>query len=75
MESSLYPSVLRFQYTYHLFYDKDSRIAESIRHTFDIISNNYPYEGEIRVEKGLMNLAEEMKKKCENSQKNEDKKS
>lgn len=70
-----YPSVLRFQYTYHLFYDLDSAKAESIRRKFDIISRNYPYEGEIRVEKELMELAEETVKKCRNQRKNEEEKS
>lgn len=70
-----YPSVLRFQYTYHLFYDNDSKTAESIRHHFDIISRSYPYEGEIGVEKELMHLAEQTKKMCKNQRKNEEKKS
>lgn len=57
-----YPSVLRFQYTYHLFYDSTLEKAESFRHLFEINSHNYPYEGEIGIEKELMDLAEKTKK-------------
>lgn len=66
-----YPSVLRFLYTYHLFYDDTSDKSESIRTQFNKVSRNYPYEGEIRMEKQFMDLALETKKKCFSQPKNE----
>lgn len=55
-----YPSVLRTQYAYALLGENDLRKAEEIKKRFEKCARTYPYSGEIRSERELMQIAESL---------------
>ena len=52
-----FPSVLRTEYAYALLAEKDPSKAESIRQRFEKSCRSYPYPGEIRAERELLEIA------------------
>lgn len=56
-----YPAVMRFQYTYHLFFESDEHTLMKMKKHFNEETKNYPYEAEVKMEKQLIMLAEETK--------------
>ncbi len=54
-----FPAVLRTQYAYALFCDRDEEKAATLYKRFKKIEKSYPYEADIQGERELMTLAQE----------------
>lgn len=53
------PSVIRTEYAYALFVEKDEKKAEDWLNLFEKVANTYPYPREIEGERELLNLVNE----------------
>lgn len=53
-----YPAVLRTQYVYALFGEKDSNKAEEYKRKFEKCTKKYPYESDLESERELIKIAE-----------------
>jgi len=62
-----FPSVIRYQYAYALFIDKDAKKADEYRKHMEFVKKNYPYMVDVEDELELMNLADEVLSYRENN--------
>ncbi|MBP3337843.1 MAG: M50 family metallopeptidase [Lachnospiraceae bacterium] len=62
-----FPSVIRYQYTYALLIDKDTKKAAEYRKHMEFVKKNYPYMVDVEDELELMNLADEVLSDRENN--------
>lgn len=53
-----FPSVLRTEYVYALFGEKDTAKADTVKAQFEKCAKTYPYQNDIQSERELMELAE-----------------
>ena len=53
-----FPSVLRQQYAYALLYEEDGEKAGKIREKFEKAGKTYPYEGDLELERELMEIVD-----------------
>lgn len=53
-----FPSVLRQQYAYALLYEEDGEKAGKIREKFEKAAKTYPYEGDLELERELMEIVD-----------------
>ena len=58
-----FPSIIRTQYMYALFYEQDEKKAEFLKEKFEKIGKKYPYKSEVQSEQELMEIGYEIFKK------------
>ena len=62
-----FPAVIRYQYAYALFVDKDTKKVDEYRKHMEFVKKNYPYVVDVEDELELMNLADEVLSARENN--------